>query len=179
MKSSAKEKARVALRFHPMVWKVLKKEYGYDGMAVDLSGSWIYPMITMALEREEFLSSREERRISAQMQEDYVYVSIYDIRRFGCNIRLSRMAAISTTIYQREREKICHVVAAMTASGLVTRQEAMREILMREDFDEEDLRLDTLKKQYIRNFRHIEEAYCEIYKDLYSEKTHRRLQQFI
>lgn len=151
----------VELWLHPLAWHVLRRDYAYDGRAVDVKG-WLYNMVCQGLQRQMVVTASELRRQRKGLVKGAVYISIYDYQHLGCYLRLSRQANISTAIYRQERERLCHLAAILANTKGISNNRAIREILIAEDISDEELSYEALKKYYQRKCGHLNEFYKQI-----------------
>lgn len=149
------------LNMKPLAWKVLKREYGFDGVAVELTSSWVYPIIASSLKRHLTYTAAELRRRPQGMVEGKVYITDYDFRRYGFHLPIAVQTNISNTVCRQEMDHICRLVCAMHVFGGVSKRAAMMHYLAVYGYDFEDLNPEQLKKHYQRHFANIEKGYRE------------------
>ncbi len=147
----------VDIKLHPLSWHVLQKQYGFDGIAVDLGKSWLYNIVTQCLRRHPVMSPWEFNRMPQGMVDGKVYILEYDCNRYGSYMSMAKQANLSVIIYRRERERLCHLTATAHVMAGVSRDTAMRYFLDKEDYDEDEISFAALRKHYQRHYRQYEE----------------------
>lgn len=152
-------KPTITINLHPLAWRVLRREYIFDGYAVDLGKSWVYNMVAQGLQKKQVITATEIKKKPSGMVEGRIYIYEENLIRFGGYIRLSRQANISAAIYKVERERLCNMVAIAHCYGGVPKDTAMRYFLEKYDYDEGDLPFATLKKYYQRHYADSEIEY--------------------
>lgn len=155
----------------PLAWKVLKRQYEFDGHAVELTKSWIYPIIASGLRHRHTYTAAELRRKPVRMEKGNVYITDYDFRRFGCYLPMSIQTNISNTICRLEMDHICRLVCAMHVFGGIPKRAATLHYLAKFGYDFSDLNADQLKKHYQRHFANIERYYMEDIQQIKSEEN--------
>ena len=151
----------VTICLSPLAWKVLRRDYRYDGSAVDISGSWLYHLLTSCLRRTETRTAAECRKKPVGLVAGRIYISDYDDARYGHFVRLDRQAAISNTICAIERDNLCRLIAAMTAFGHVSRRAATLFYLDKFDYSESEINYEKIRQHYKRHYLHVEQSYIK------------------
>lgn len=149
----------VTLHLKPMAWKILKRDFPFDGTAVDITRSHIYPFLISCLQHRHVYTAAELRRRPVGLEEGKVYITDYDFDRYGACVRSDRQASLSKIICDHEKDIICRHVAALHVYAGVSRRAAMRHILAENDFDFADLNLEALKKHYQRHYLTLENKF--------------------
>lgn len=160
------KKITVDIALHPLVWKLLKSQYSFDGHAVDVGHDWLYSLIVSSLERRHIITASELRRRPKGIVDGKVYIYYEDFIRYGGYIRSARQANISRVIYRQERERLCQTVAVFHIATGIERNKVMRYFLEKEGIEEDELSFETLKKHYQRNYRHKEDDYYLAIKEM-------------
>ena len=158
------EKITIELALHPLAWKVLKRDYHYDGRAVDVGRGWLYYIILQGLERQQVLTPmRDKSRMPKNLVKGKVYILYEDSLRFGRYMRLPRQANISRMLYRQKKEQLCqqvalfHVATENEYEKGIERNKLMRHFLETEGIEEDELSFEALKKHYQRHYRQKEE----------------------
>ena len=160
------EKITVDIALHPLAWKVLRQQYGYDGTAVDVGHSWLYSLIVQGLEHRHIILAGEIKRKRLNMVHGAVYISERDYLHHGGYLRMSRQANISRAIYRMERDTMCNQIAVVHMATGIERNKVMRQILDEHDLTEDEMSFEALKKYYQRNYRQKEEAILNTIREL-------------
>lgn len=162
------DKMTIDISLHPMAWKMLKRHYSYDGIAVDVGNGWLYSVIVQGLERKQIITSGELRKKAKGLVEGKVYIYTDDFMRYGRYLRLSRQANISRAIYKAERDRLCNEIAVLHVATGIERNKVMRYFLDKEDLEEAELSFEALKKYYQRHHRQNEDDILQDIKELKS-----------
>lgn len=153
------DKITIDIALHPLAWKVLKKEYHFDGKAVDVGSGWLYYLILQGLERQQVITPcRDKSRFPKNLIKGKIYIYYEDSLRCGRFMRLPRQANISRVIFRQKREQLCQAVAVFHIATGIERNKVMRHFLEKEGIEEEELSFEALKKHYQRHYRHKEDA---------------------
>ncbi len=169
-------KCIVDIKLHPLSWKVLREQYRYDGVAVDLGKGWMYNVVTQALRRHPVVSPWELGRIPQGMVDGKVYVLEYDCQRYGSYMSVAKQANISVIIFRRERERLCQLTASAHVMLGVGRDTAMRYYLEKAGYEDNEISFAALRKHYQRHYRHNEEVIAHDMYELDMLKKHKRPQ---
>lgn len=156
----------ITLSLSPLAKHVLLRDYPYDGHAVNLLGSWIYPYITASLQRREVHTAAEVTKKLDGVVRCPIYISDYDENRYGHFIRLDRQASISKTICAIETDKLCRLIASMTAFGHVSRRAATLFYLDKFDYSESEINYEKIRQHYKRHYLHVEQSYIKDFQDI-------------
>lgn len=160
----------VDIKLQPLSWRVLKEQYHYDGVAVDLGRGWLYNMLVQGLRRHPTITPWEVGRELQGLVEGKVYILDYDYQRYGGYLSLPRQANFSVAIYKRERERLCMLTATAHIMAGVSRDTAMKHFLYKAGYDDEEITFAALRKHYQRHFKHIEEDILQDLKELTIQK---------
>ncbi len=153
------EKITIELALHPIAWKMLKKDYHFDGKAVDVGRGWLYYLILQGLERQQVLTPmRDKSRMPKNLVKGKIYILYEDSLRYGRYMRLPRQANISRVLFKQKREQLCLQVAIFHIAADIERNKLMRHFLEKEDIEEDELSFEALKKHYQRYYRQKEDA---------------------
>lgn len=153
------EKITIELALHPIAWKMLKKDYHFDGKAVDVGRGWLYYLILQGLERQQVLTPmRDKSRMPKNLVKGKIYILYEDSLRYGRYMRLPRQANISRVLFKQKREQLCLQVAIFHIAADIERNKLMRHFLEKEDIEEDELSFEALKKHYQRHYRQKEDA---------------------
>ncbi len=153
------EKITIELALHPIAWKMLKKDYHFDGKAVDVGRGWLYYLILQGLERQQVLTPmRDKSRMPKNLVKGKIYILYEDSLRYGRYMRLPRQANISRVLFKQKREQLCLQVAIFHIATDIERNKLMRHFLEKEDIEEDELSFEALKKHYQRHYRQKEDA---------------------
>jgi len=153
------EKITIELALHPIAWKMLKKDYHFDGKAVDVGRGWFYYLILQGLERQQVLTPmRDKSRMPKNLVKGKIYILYEDSLRYGRYMRLPRQANISRVLFKQKREQLCLQVAIFHIAADIERNKLMRHFLEKEDIEEDELSFEALKKHYQRHYRQKEDA---------------------
>lgn len=153
------EKITIELALHPIAWKMLKKDYHFDGKAVDVGRGWLYYLILQGLERQQVLTPmRDKSRMPKKLVKGKIYILYEDSLRYGRYMRLPRQANISRVLFKQKREQLCLQVAIFHIATDIERNKLMRHFLEKEDIEEDELSFEALKKHYQRHYRQKEDA---------------------
>lgn len=166
----------VDIKLQPLAWHVLKKEYAYDGIAVDLGRGWLYNIVTQCLRRHPVISPWEFNRAPQGMVDGKIYILEYDYNRFGGYMSMAKQANLSMIIFRKERERLCHLTATAHVMAGVSRDTAMKYFLEKEDYEDSEITFAALRKHYQRHYRHFEDDIYNDLKELSKPKRHKRLQ---
>lgn len=154
-----KEQITIELTLHPVVWKMLKQDYQYDGKAVDVGRGWLYYIILQGLEKQQVLTTmRDKSRMPKNLVKGKIYILYEDSLRFGKYMRLPRQANISRVLLKLKREEICQKVAVYHTATGEERNKLMHHFLEKNNIEEDEISFDTLKKHYQRHYRQKEDA---------------------
>lgn len=148
-----KDKPTIDILMRPLAWHALRRDFDYDGFAVDLGRSWAYNIITQGLQRTYKASPWEFSRQPKDAVKGKIYISKYDADRFGHFMSLTRQANFACIIYEMERTRLCQLTAFAHVIGGISRDAAMRHFLDIDNISEEELAYQTLRKHYQRNYR--------------------------
>lgn len=151
-------------------WAVLRRDYPFDGTAVDITGSPWYMVVRMMLRREEVTRAGYARTILTDGVSGKLYVTKDDVRRLGHHIAIEKMAQLSCAIVAREREKICEEVRMAKVFGGLPRDTAIDYFLLKHGMDEE-IKFATLKKWYQRRYADTEEEFEKDYQHIMQWKA--------
>lgn len=163
----------VDIKLHPLSWRVLREQYTYDGIAVDLGRGWLYNIVVQALRRHPVITPWELSRMPQGMVDGKVYILDYDCNRYGCYMSIARQANISVVIYQHERERLCQLIASAHVIGGVSRDKAMHYFLDKAWYEEDEISFAALRKHYQRHYRHLEDAIAHDLKELNATKPNK------
>lgn len=153
------EKITIELALHPIAWKMLKKDYHFDGKAVDVGRGWLYYLILQGLERQQVLTPmRDKSRMPKNLVKGKIYILYEDSLRYGRYMRLPRQANISRVLFKQKREQLCMQVAIFHIATDIERNKLMRHFLEKEEIEEDELSFEALKKHYQRHYRQKEDA---------------------
>ena len=166
-------KHTVDIKLQPLAWKVLKKQFNYDGNAVDLGRGWLYNIVTQCLRRHPVISPWEFSRMPQGMVDGKLYILEYDYNRYGGYMSISKQANLSLIIFRRERERLCHLTATAHVMGEVSRDTAMRYFLEKEGYEDDEISFAALRKHYQRHYRHYEDDILHDLKELKCAKQHK------
>ena len=166
----------VDIKMHPLSWHVLKAQYSYDGVAVDLGRGWLYNIVTQGLRRNPVVSPWEFSRSPQGMVESRIYIREYDYNRYGGYMSIAKQANLSVIISRRERERLCNLTATMHVVAGVSRDTAMRYFLEKEGYSDEEISFAALRKHYQRHHRHFEDVILNDLKQLRTGNQHKSTQ---
>lgn len=150
-------KVPVDIKLHPLSWRVLRQQYRYDGVAVDLGKGWLYNIVTQCLRRRPFMSPWEFSRVPLGMVEGKVYILEYDYNRYGGYMSIAKQANLSVIIFRQERERLCNLTATAHVMAGISRDTAMRYFLEKEGYEDDEISFAALRKHYQRHYRHFED----------------------
>lgn len=163
------EKITIDISMHPLAWRVLKRDYQYDGRAVDVGKGWLYYLILQGLERQQVLTPiRDKSRLPKNLVKGKIYILYEDSLRCGRHMRLPRQANISRVLLRQEKERICWAVAVMHVATGIERNKVMRHFLEKDGIEEEEMSFEALKKHYQRHHRQKEDSIMLDIKELMS-----------
>ena len=169
-------KRTVDIKLHPLSWKVLQRQYHYDGYAVDLGRGWLYKMVLQCLRRHPVMAPWEFGRTPQGLVDGKVYILEYDHNRYGGYLSIARQKSLSDIIERQERERLCLLTATAHIYAQVPRDTAMRYFLDKEGYDDSEIAFPTLRKHYQRHFRHFEDDMLHDLKELKSKNQHKSTQ---
>lgn len=153
-----KDHPTVELYVSNFTWRVLQNRYEYDGYAVDIFGTWLYPLLTQHLTRSQVVKPRT--RITTQQDKKVkIYISTYDMFRYGSNINPENQARLSLLIKRMEVDEICKFTCLARAFSTASRDSIMKYYLDKLDYCEEDIHFSALKKHYQRRYACYETIY--------------------
>lgn len=166
-------KRTVDIKLHPLSWHVLKKQYNFDGEAVDLGKGWLYDIVTQCLRRHPVMSPWEFSRTPQGMTDGKVYILEYDYNRYGGYMSIAKQTKLSTIIFCRERERLCNLTATAHVMAGVARDTAMRYFLDKEGYDDNEISFAALRKHYQRHYRHFEDDIMHDLTQLTNQNQHK------
>lgn len=169
-------KVPVDIKLHPLSWRVLRQQYRYDGVAVDLGKGWLYNIVTQCLRRRPVMSPWEFSRVPQGMVEGKVYILEYDYNRYGGYMSIAKQANLSVIIFRQERERLCNLTATAHVMAGISRDTAMRYFLEKEGYEDDEISFAALRKHYQRHYRHFEDDILHDLKELKSAKQHKNEQ---
>ena len=162
-----KEKTTIEIALHPLAWKMLKKEYHFDGKAVDVGKGWLYYLILQGLERQQVvIPCRDKSRLPKNLIKGKIYIFYEDSLRYGQYMRLPRQANISRVLLRLKKERLCQTVAVFHIATGAKRNKVMRHFLEKEGIDDDELSFEALKKHYQRHYRQKEDLLLQEIKEL-------------
>ena len=150
-------KVPVDIKLHPLSWRVLRQQYRYDGVAVDLGKGWLYNIVTQCLRRRPVMSPWEFSRVPQGMVDGKVYILEYDYNRYGGYMSIAKQANLSVIIFRQERERLCNLTATAHVMAGISRDTAMRYYLEKEGYEDDEISFAALRKHYQRHYRHFED----------------------
>ena len=162
----------VDIKLHPLSWHVLKSQYRYDGVAVNLGRGWMYNIVTQCLKRSPVISSWEFNRAPQGMVDGRVYILEYDFNRYGGYMGIAKQANLSVIIFRRERERLCHLTATAHVMAGVSRDTAMRYFLEKEGYEDDEISFAALRKHYQRHYRQYEDDIMQDFNELKKQIKH-------
>lgn len=163
----------VDIKLHPLSWRVLKSQFDYDGIAVDLGKGWLYNLVTQGLKRSPIISPWEFNRAPSGMVDGKIYILEYDYNRYGGYMSVAKQANLSVIIYQRERERLCSLTANAHIMAGIKRDTAMRYFLEKEGYEEDEISFEALRKHYQRHYRHHEDDIMNDFNELQTKNNHK------
>lgn len=166
-------KRTVDIKMHPLSWHVLKKQYNFDGTAVDLGSGWLYKIVTQCLRRRPVMSPWEFSRTLQGMVDGKVYILEYDYNRYGGYMSIAKQANLSVIISRKERERLCYLTATAHVMASISRDTAMRYFLEKEGYEEDEITFAALRKDYQRHYRHFEDDILHDLNQLNMLKRHK------
>ena len=169
-------KVPVDIKLHPLSWRVLRQQYRYDGVAVDLGKGWLYNIVTQCLRRRPVMSPWEFSRVPQGMVDGKVYILEYDYNRYGGYMSIAKQANLSVIIFRQERERLCNLTATAHVMAGISRDTAMRYFLEKEGYEDDEISFAALRKHYQRHYRHFEDDILHDLKELKSAKQHKNEQ---
>ncbi len=140
-------------------WKVLQNRYEYDGYAVDVFGTWLYPLLTQHLTREREVKPKRRRITTQSDVKVRIYISEYDRQRYGSNIKLENQARLSLFIKKMEIDDACKFTCMAHVFSDASRDSVMKYYLEKHDYTEEEIHFAALKKHYQRHYACFETIY--------------------
>lgn len=161
------EKTTIEIALHPLAWKMLKKDYHFDGKAVDVGMGWLYYLIVQGLERQQVvIPCRDKSRLPKNLIKGKIYIFYEDSLRYGHFMRLPRQANISRVLLKQKKEQLCQTVAVFHIAKDLPRNKVMRHFLEKEGIDDDELSFEALKKHYQRHYRRKEDLLLQEIKEL-------------
>lgn len=160
----------VDIKLHPLSWRVLRDQYAYDGIAVDLGHGWLYNMATLCLRRHPVMAAWEFNRMPQGMVDGRIYITDYDSQRYGDYMSLAKQATLSVVIFRQERERLCQLVATAHVMAGVSRDTAMRYFLDKAGYEDYEISFAALRKHYQRHYRHFEDNIFHDFNELNATK---------
>lgn len=154
----------------PLAWKVLRREFGSGGAAVDATKTWLYPYIIAMAEH-----SRGRVFPASGIGEPYIAgkisISDRDYEHTGGHLTAENMKTISKMICDRERDDVCLRACYMHVLAGASIAQSIESILLVRGYGDDDLNYQQLKKCYQRHFRHIEDGIIDDYKRISTLKN--------
>ena len=166
-------KHTVDIKLHPLAWQVLKQQYKYDGIAVDLGKSWLYKVFVASLRRHPVVAPWEFSRMPQGLVDGRVYITDYDFQRYGGHMGIAKQLNFSMIVTKRERERLCLLTATAHVMAGISRDTAMRYFLEKEGYEEDEISFAALRKHYQRHYRHYEDDILHDLKELKCAKQHK------
>lgn len=163
-------KPTIDIMLHPLAWHALRRDFPFDGTAVDLGRSWAYNIITQGLQRSYKAAPWEFSRQREAATYGKIYITQYDAERYGLHMSLTRQANFSCIIYRLERQRLCQLTAYAHVMGGFSRDAAMRHFLDIDDIADQEITFQSLRKYYQRNYRQNEELIRQSISILQQEK---------
>ena len=149
------KKTTIDLWLEPAVWKWLKSRFPFDGRAYDLGTTDIYKEIVRRLSRRHHLPPV---RITTDGCEcNRIYVSMREIYRRGQYLNIIDHGELSLIFREQMTREICQYVAMAHIFAGASRASAMEQKLAALDLTDEDIKVETLRKLYSRNYDSFEE----------------------
>lgn len=157
----------IDLYLKSLAWKALRREFGIQGGAIDITKSWLYPYVVA-------MAEHSRGRVFVRPGDEYiageVVITDFDYMHAGAYITPARMKSLSKMICDKERDDICLRVAYLHALTGVGMSQAFETILLKRGYDEDELNYQLLKKCYQRHFRHIEKSIINDYQHIITLK---------
>lgn len=152
------ETETVTIRVHPAVRRWLENTFPKTGGAYDLRGHFLHDFLRAGLTKEP-----QGRREPSPLPEVKVAVSRRDGQRLGTELPASFQEDFSRLAYRYIRQTACLMVLFAHTAAKVPRDTAIKEYLLDNLYEDDELNYPALRKYYQRNWMETERRVLEEY----------------
>ena len=152
------ETETVTIRVHPAVRRWMENTFPKAGGAYDLRGHFLHDFLRAGLTKEP-----QGRREPSPLPEVKVAVSRRDGQRLGTELPAAFQEDFSRLAYRYIRQTACLMVLFAHTVAKVPRDTAIKEYLLDNLFEDDELNYAALRKYYQRNWMEAERRVLEEY----------------
>ena len=151
----------ITIRVHPAVWRWFENTFPKSGSAYDLRGHFLHDFLRAGLARAA--GSDKPSEAFRLFPEVTVAVSRRDFRTLGGAIPEHLQAAFSLIAYKFIRQTACQEILYAHVAGGIPRDTAIKEYLLANLYEDDEMNYAALRKYYQRNWMEAERRVLEEY----------------
>ena len=150
----------ISIRVHPAVRRYFDNHFQQSGDAYDLRGHFLHDFLRAGLTKEA------QPETDCSLPEIKVAFSRRDWKCLGHSVTERHQAAFSRLAYKFIQQTACQEVLYAHVAGGIPRDTAIKEFLLYNLFEDDELNYAALRKYYQRNWMEAERRALEEYADL-------------
>lgn len=147
-----KQTFKIALHVHPVVAKWMEFNLEKIGDAYVVSKSKYYPMIIASLTRKNLRLQSKLPSKFEKFEKVFCLISDFDFYHYGFIISDYLQYKISKCIYDDIIDKMLHATMVVYCSTGIPRDKIIRQQLVENMFDDEEMTIVNFRKIYQRNY---------------------------
>ncbi len=158
----------ITIRVHPAVRRWFENTFPKSGSAYDLRGHFLHDFLRAGLARTA--GSDKPSEAFSLFPEITVAVSRRDFRILGGTIPEALQVSFSRLAHKFIRETACHEILYAHIAGGIPRDTAIKEYLLANLYEDEEMNYAALRKYYQRNWMEAERRVIEDYGSMTDRK---------
>lgn len=148
---------KISIRVHPAVAKWMKNNFNVIDDAFDITKADNYYVFSSSLQRHKInIPSRISKKY-ASFTDVKIIIREKDFYYYGWEISPLHQCKISDLLYKDIIKQGCMKAMVEYIIGQIPRDVAMREFLVQQNYEDNELKLTTLRKNYQRKYIDKEE----------------------
>ena len=158
----------ITIRVHPAVFRHMENHFPKIGEAYDMRGHFFYDFLRSGLTRKS--GGAAPPQSFAQLLEVEIVFSRRDCQHYGYIIPEVYQSWFSRFAYKFIQHTACMEVLFAHVAGGIPRDTAIKEYLLNNLYEDDELNYPALRKYYQRNWMEAERQVLEEYSELTGRK---------
>ncbi|MDL2308349.1 hypothetical protein LJC53_02060 [Bacteroidales bacterium OttesenSCG-928-C03] len=152
---------KVKVRVHPAVHRHLENNFQKKQGAFDLRKHFYYKLVSAGLSRGKVAVPSMLSKRYGKLKEVEILVTSWDYHHFGDQIAPVYQVSLSKYLYEELLYNACQYVLLVHVLGLIPRDTAIKEYLLNNLFEQDELNYPALRKHYQRHWMETERTLKE------------------